>query len=129
MAEATITPYQIAVPEDAITDLKQRLARARLPHDELDGAGWDYGSPLSDIETLTAYWRDRFDWREAEARLNRTLPQFTTQIQCDGFESLRIHFLHKRSEVEAAVPLLFVHGCELALHSTGLGSFFVVLEE
>ena len=81
---ADITPYQIAVPEEQIIDLKQRLALAKFPKDELDGAGWDYGSPLSDIRRLSAYWRDRFDWRKAETELNR-LPHFTTSVQCDGF--------------------------------------------
>ena len=111
---ADISPYQIAVPEDRITDLQHRLALAAFPPDELDGAGWDYGAPLADVKRLAAYWRDRFDWRAVEARLNQ-LPHFMTQIQCDGFESLKIHFLHRRSEVQEAVPLLFVHGCECFL--------------
>ena len=108
---ADIRPYQIAVPDEQIVDLKQRLALAKFPHDELDGAGWDYGSPLSDVKTLTAYWRDGFDWRSAEARLNQ-FPHFTTTIQCDGFENLKIHFLHRKSDVENAIPLLFVYGCK-----------------
>ena len=107
----SVSPYQIAVPEDRIADLKHRLALAAFPADELDGAGWDYGAPLADVKRLAAYWRDRFDWRAVEAKLN-DLPHFVTQIQCDGFESLKIHFLHRRSEVQEAVPLLFVHGCE-----------------
>jgi hypothetical protein len=108
---ADVTPFQIAVPEQQIVDLKRRLALAKFPHDELDGSGWDYGSPLADVKRLAAYWRDLFDWRKTEARLNQ-LPHFTTNIQCDGFESLKIHLLHKQSNVEAAIPLLFVHGCE-----------------
>jgi hypothetical protein len=108
---ADITPYQIAVPDEQIVDLQQRLALSKFPHDELDGADWDYGSPLSDVKSLTAYWRDRFDWRKAEARLNQ-FPHFTTSIQCGGFERLKIHFLHKKSDVENAIPLLFVHGCK-----------------
>jgi Epoxide hydrolase N terminus len=108
---ADISPYQIVVPEEQIVDLKQRLALAKFPRDELESSGWDYGSPLSDVKALTTYWRDQFDWRKTEAQLN-TLPHFTMRIQCDGFESLKIHFLHKKSDVEAAIPLLFVHGCE-----------------
>jgi hypothetical protein len=106
-----ISFYRIAVPEEQILDLKQRLALTKFPKDELDGSGWDYGSPLADVKRLIAYWRDQFDWRKAEARLNQ-LPHFSTDIQCDGFESLKIHFLHKKSDVESAIPLLFVHGCE-----------------
>ena len=108
---AGITPYKIDVPNWKLDDLEQRLARAKLPEDELEESGWDYGTPLSEVKRMTTYWRDQFNWRRAEDKLNR-LPQFTTDIQCDGFESLKIHFLHKRSDVEGAIPLLFVHGCK-----------------
>ena len=108
---AGVTPYQIAVPDSRVEDLKKRLDLAKLPEDELDGAGWDYGTPLSEVKRLVSYWRDQYDWRKAEEDLNR-LPHFTTDIQCDGFESLKIHFLHSKSDVEGAIPLLFVHGCQ-----------------
>lgn len=105
---ADIAPYTISVAQSAIDDLKQRLALSKFP-DELDDSGWDLGSPLADVKRLAAYWRDSFDWRKAEAKLNE-LPQFTTTIQCDNFDPIQIHFIHKKSEVEAAIPLLFVHG-------------------
>lgn len=111
IAMAGITPYKINIPNWKLDDLSERLARAKFPEDELEGAGWDYGTPLSEVERLTAYWRDQFSWRKAEERLNR-LPHFTTDIQCDGFESLKIHFIHKESDVADAIPLLFVHGCK-----------------
>jgi pimeloyl-ACP methyl ester carboxylesterase len=106
---ADITPYQIEVPDWKLVDLNNRLSLAKFPEDELDGAEWDYGTPLADVKRLIAYWRDRFDWPKAQEKLNR-LPHFITEIQCDGFESLKIHFMHKRSDVESAIPLLFVHG-------------------
>lgn len=103
-----ISPYRINVPDAQIQDLKLRLKLAKFP-DELDAANWDLGAPLADVQRLTAYWRDRFDWRIAEQTLNR-FPHFTTDIQCDNYESLRIHFIHKKSNVEGAIPLLYVHG-------------------
>lgn len=106
---AGITPYTIDVPHWKLDDLERRLAQVKFPEDELEGAGWDYGAPMPDVKRLIAYWRDQFDWPKAQEKLNR-LPQFTTEIQCDGFESLNIHFLHKKSDVEGAIPLLFVHG-------------------
>jgi hypothetical protein len=105
---ADIEPYSIAVPASAIDDLKQRLSLARFP-DELDDAGWDMGSPLSDVKRLTQYWKDNYDWRATEKELNK-LPQFITPIQCDGFEPLAIHFVHQPSQVKNAIPLLFIHG-------------------
>ena len=64
-----VSPYTINVPDAALHDLKTRLSLARFP-DELDGAGWDLGAPLADIKRLTAYWRDEYDWRDSEKKLN-----------------------------------------------------------
>lgn len=105
---ADITPYTIAVPDAAIEDLKARLALAKVP-DELEQAGWDLGSPLGDVKRLVTYWREKYDWRKAEAELNR-YPQYTTLIHIDGFDPLSIHFVYKKSQIENAIPLLFVHG-------------------
>lgn len=106
---AQIRPYKIAVPQEKLDKLQQKLALAEFP-DELDGADWDYGVPLADMKRLTAYWRHDYDWRKAEAELNKALPQFTVDIAVDGFETLTIHFVHQTSEVKGAIPLLFAHG-------------------
>ena len=105
---SSVSPYSVAITDSQIEDLKSRLALTRLP-DELDDAAWDLGSPLADIKRLKDYWQKGFDWRKAEKQIN-TLPHFTTNIQCQGFEDLRIHFLHRKSKVKGAVPLLFAHG-------------------
>ena len=98
----TIQPFTINIPQAALDDLHDRLARTRWP-DELPGVGWSRGVPLSYLKQLTAYWRDEYDWREQEARLNQ-FPQFTTEI--DG---QAVHFLHVRSPEPAALPLLLIH--------------------
>jgi len=100
---AAVSPFVIRVPDAALADLRERLARARFP-DELDGSGWAYGTNLAYLKSLVAYWRDRFDWRAQERKLNQ-FEQFTTTI--DG---LRIHFLHRRSKQPGALPLLILHG-------------------
>lgn len=109
-----IKPYTISVPDSALEDLQKRLSLAKFP-DELDQAGWDLGSPLGDIKRLTEYWRDKYDWRKAEAELN-TFPQYTTTIAVDHFEPLNIHFVYKKSKVDNAIPLLFVHGWPGTFH-------------
>lgn len=106
---ADIKPYEISVSDADLEDLQTRLKLAKFPHDELEGSGWDYGSPLADVKRLAEYWKTKYDWRKAEAELNK-LPQFITDIQCDGFEPLQIHFLHHKSNTANAIPLLFVHG-------------------
>ena len=105
-------PFTVNVPDAELELLRKKLDLARFP-DELDGAGWEYGAPLADIKRLTAHWKDSFDWRKAEKAMNE-IPQFTTDIEVDGFGTLNIHFAHQRSKVENAIPLLFVHGCQCA---------------
>jgi pimeloyl-ACP methyl ester carboxylesterase len=66
--------------------------------------GWNRGAPLGWLKELAGYWRNEYEWRTSEARLNQ-YPQFTTEI--DG---QRIHFLHVRSGRPGAKPLLITHG-------------------
>ena len=101
--------FQISVPDDALALLKRKLEDTRLP-DEVNAAEWDYGTPLADIKRLAHRWKDGYDWRTHERELN-ALPMFTRSISVDGFGELSVHYVHKRSTVEGAIPLLFVHGC------------------
>ncbi|HEX2573582.1 MAG TPA: epoxide hydrolase [Polyangia bacterium] len=98
-----IVPFRIHVPEDVLTDLRARLARARIPEGMPD-AGWSQGTDPAYLRELCAYWRDHFDWRAAEARLNQ-FDQFRTPI--DGVD---LHFIHVRSREPGALPLLLSHG-------------------
>ncbi len=98
-----IRPFEIAVPDDVLEDLGTRLAQTRLP-DQLEGADWNYGTELGYLTELITYWRDEFDWREQERRLNE-FDQYKTVI--DGLD---IHFIHQRSPEPDAVPLIITHG-------------------
>ena len=98
-----VTPFRIQIPDSVLTDLKQRLSRARFA-DEFAGADWNYGTNLAYLQELVVYWRDRYDWRVHERRLNQ-FDQFKTTI--DGVE---IHFVHQRSKVPNAMPLLLLNG-------------------
>ncbi|KAE9390436.1 alpha/beta-hydrolase [Gymnopus androsaceus JB14] len=104
-----MSSFKISVSSSALTALKSRLEGTIFP-DELDGAGWDYGVPLADIKRLVTRWRDGFDWRKEEERLNTVLPQFTRDIEVEGFGILNIHYIHQKSEKVDGIPLLFVHG-------------------
>lgn len=103
MADAEIRPFRVEVSDEALDDLRNRLAGTRWPG-EVPGAGWSRGVPLGYLKELAGYWRDGFDWRKQEAELNQ-VPQFTTEI--DG---QTIHFLHVRSPEPGALPLLVTHG-------------------
>jgi pimeloyl-ACP methyl ester carboxylesterase len=99
----SIRPFTIRIPDSAIADLKTRLAATRFP-EPLHGDGWTHGTDIGYLRQLVAYWRDGFDWRAQERRLNQ-LEQFTTAI--DG---LTVHFVHRRSTHANALPLLITHG-------------------
>jgi pimeloyl-ACP methyl ester carboxylesterase len=98
-----VFPFEVAIPEADLHDLRERLDRTRWAQ-EIAGPGWDYGMPGNYVRKLAAYWRNGYDWRAWEARFNE-FPQFTTTI-----DRQRIHFLHIRSRVEGAVPLIVTHG-------------------
>ncbi len=103
MGVDTIEEFRIDIPQADLDDLRDRLARTRWP-DQLPGVGWDYGIALDDVRELAEYWRTGYDWRVHERQLN-SFPQFTTEI--DG---QRVHFLHVRSGVPGALPLIMTHG-------------------
>ncbi|VDB88840.1 unnamed protein product [Peniophora sp. CBMAI 1063] len=108
MAIAAETPFTLHISDEALAELDKKLALTRLP-DELEGAGWDYGAPLSHIRRLVDRWRNGFSWRSAEESINR-LPMFTRSLEVDGFGALELHYVHQRSQRSNAIPLLFVHG-------------------
>ena len=96
-------PFVLRVSDDAIADLRARLARARFP-DQAPGAAWAYGTDLAYMEDLVAYWRDRFDWRAEEARLN-AFPQWKLPVG-----GVNLHFLHVPGQGPSPCPLLLSHG-------------------
>ena len=100
---AGIRPFRIDVPQRDLDDLCERLARTRWT-DEVEDAGWDYGTNLGYLKELTDYWRGGFDWRAQEAELNR-FAQFRAEI--DGFG---VHFVHERGRGPDPVPILLLHG-------------------
>ncbi|OCH91108.1 alpha/beta-hydrolase [Obba rivulosa] len=108
MTSGNEQPFKVAIPDADIELLRKKLELTTFP-DELENVGWDYGVPLADVQRLVARWKDGYDWRKAEAEIN-AFPQFTRDIEVDGFETLNIHYVHQRSTVENAIPLLFVHG-------------------
>ena len=98
-----LEPFQIAVPEADLIDLRRRLSAARWPSREtvLD---WSQGVPLGLLHKLCEHWQTAYDWRATERRLNR-LPHYRAAI--DG---LPVHFIHLPSPVVDAVPVIMTHG-------------------
>jgi pimeloyl-ACP methyl ester carboxylesterase len=98
-----IRPFRVAIPEEAIVDLRRRLAATRWPNRETVG-DQSQGVQLAKVQELTRYWMTDYNWRTVEARLNE-LPMFITEI--DGLD---VHFIHVRSPNENALPMIMTHG-------------------
>jgi pimeloyl-ACP methyl ester carboxylesterase len=96
-------PFAFNVPNEAIADLRERLARTRYP-EQAPGASWAHGTDLGYLQQLVQYWRTGFDWRTEEARLN-AFAQFKVPL-C----GIDLHFLHVPGKGPAPCPLLLLHG-------------------
>ena len=96
-------PFTLQVPDAALADLRDRLARTRLP-DQAPEPPWTYGTDVTFLRGLLDQWRDGFDWRAQEAALN-AFPQFTVPLH-----GIDLHFLHVPGEGPAPMPLLLSHG-------------------
>ena len=95
--------FTLAVADEAIADLRERLERTRFP-DQAPGAPWTYGTDVSYLRQLIDYWRTAFDWRREEARLN-AFPQY--KVPLTGID---LHFLHVPGNGPSPFPLLLLHG-------------------
>ena len=98
-----VRPFEIAVDDATLDDLRQRLADTRWP-DEIPGSDWDYGSNLAYIKELCEYWRTEFDWRAQEEKLNAF-------NHCKSVvDGLDIHFIHEKGKGPNPIPLVITHG-------------------
>ncbi len=98
-----IHPFRVDVPQEALEDLRRRIAATNWPEKETV-ADQSQGVQLATIQKLARYWMTDYDWRICETKLN-ALPQFVTEI--DGLD---FHFIHVRSQHEDALPLIVNHG-------------------
>jgi pimeloyl-ACP methyl ester carboxylesterase len=98
-----IRPFQVEIPDEALADLRRRVAATQWPERETVTDS-SQGVPLAPMQELAHYWATEYDWRKVEAQLHE-LPQFVTEI--DGLD---IHFIHVKSPNEDALPLIVNHG-------------------
>lgn len=104
---ATPEPFEVRVSDEDLADLKARLANARpLPEQLEDIAPWEDGTDLGYFKGFLEYWKDGYDWRKWEAKLNGIGKQYKLTI-----EGVDVHFVHEPSASRPdAVPLLLIHG-------------------
>jgi len=95
--------FRLEVPASVLDDLQQRLSRTRLP-DEPPLEPWSTGTSVGYLERLLDYWRDGFDWRAQETKLN-AFRQFTVPLA-----GIEVHFIHEEGKGPNPMPLLLSHG-------------------
>ena len=98
-----IESARIRVPERGLAELHQGLARGRAAG-KVWWASERYLVAPGLLAELVDYWCDDFAFGALEARLNE-LPLFTGR-----FEPEQLLFVHARSSVPGAIPLLLLHG-------------------
>jgi pimeloyl-ACP methyl ester carboxylesterase len=98
-----VEPFEIAVEEEVLADLRERISRTRWP-DQIQGAGWDQGTELEYLKDVLAYWGGEFDWRARERELN-SHEQFVAEVA-----GSRVHFAHARARASSGIPLILTHG-------------------
>jgi len=101
--DTSVRPFKFNASDDALSDLRQRIAATRWP-DKETVADDSQGLQLATMKELARYWASDYDWHKCEAKLN-ALPQFVTNI--DGLD---IHFIHVRSKQPNAMPVIITHG-------------------
>jgi pimeloyl-ACP methyl ester carboxylesterase len=102
-ADDAVRPFRVNIPDEALLDLRRRIAATRWP-DREPVNDQSQGIQLAKLQELVRYWGTDYDWRKAEVKLN-ALPQFITSI--DGVD---IHFIHVPSRLPSAMPLIMTHG-------------------
>lgn len=105
-SDLTLRPFTVAVAQSDVEDLRSRLAGTRFAAEPAATSGaddWSAGVPVSYLRDMVDHWRDGFDWRAQEERMN-AYPQFLTEI-----EGQTVHVVHVRSANEDATPLLLAH--------------------
>ena len=96
-------PFTVAIPDETLRDLKERLKRTRFAADFAND-GWQYGTNLDYLKRLVEYWIDGYDWRRAEREIN-SFHHYTTRI-----EGIPIHFIHEPGKGPRPIPIIMSHG-------------------
>lgn len=101
-----IRPWILSVPQDRLDWIARRVADAHIGYAPDGDADWKYGTDARYLAAFRDHWRDRYDWRAAEARIN-AIPQFEALI-----EGVPIRFFHQRATDGGGrgFPLILSHG-------------------
>src|SRR5262249_50989601 len=98
-----VREFKVAVPQERIDAILERVRSAKLPRQmpatSAEAAAWETGADIQWLEGLRQYWTTKFDWRAAEARLNR-YPQYKARVG-----GVDIHFYYVKGDGPNPPPL------------------------
>jgi len=106
------SPFEIRASDEALGDLRRRLAATRWP--DAPQPGWGLGTDAAWLRELVAWWQQGFDWRRQEAWLAAVLPGERVRVR-----GIDLHFSRVRARAPGALPLLLLHGwpsCPVEFH-------------
>lgn len=98
-----VRPFEIAILDRQVEDLRRRLEAARFPG-SIDDYDWQDGTDASYLRDIVEDWRTRYNWRSREREFNR-LRHYVARIQ-----GIDIHFIRAAPPRQKAIPLLLLHG-------------------
>jgi epoxide hydrolase len=101
-------PFKVNIPQAAVTRILNRVKETRFP-ERLDAPDWRYGANWEYMKALAEYWTTKFDWRKAEANLNR-YPQFLARVRDLSAGDFEIHYYHVKGRGVKPLPLILTHG-------------------
>ena len=98
-----IKPFTISIPDAVLSDLQQRFSDTRWMN-PIKTTGWDYGVDPEYLQEFILYWKNTFDWRAQEKKLN-VFKHFTVEV-----EDYNLHFIHEKGTGAVRIPILLLHG-------------------
>lgn len=101
--EEGVQKFEIAVPDAVLDRIGSRIADTRIGY-QPEGGGWQWGTDRDYLEEFVGYWRDHYNWRAQEARLN-SFPQYIAEV-----EGIAIHYYHVRGDGSQPLPIILTHG-------------------
>ncbi|KAE9566909.1 hypothetical protein CGMCC3_g16933 [Colletotrichum fructicola] len=106
------TPFSVTIDSELLKVTEQKLLYCRFPEEQTDFTDddWSQGAKVARIRELAEYWRNEYNWKDQEARINKTFNHFLVKIQVPDYGLVTLHYTHTKSPNPDAIPLLFVHG-------------------
>lgn len=105
---STAQPFTIDISSKLLDWIREIVETCHLVPDVIRPANedsWVDGVPTSEMDRLVTYWKEEFDWRSVERRLNETFQMFIIDLDEAG-ELIHLHFVHHRSKRAGAMLFL-----------------------